>query len=351
MSPASVQVSWATNFPIGSWQLMYTTNLLPANWQPVPQAPSLAGDALSVLIPFADSSGYYRLQQVGGGGGGGGCTFQAAPGVITAGQSSTLTWCPQDGTTYTLSPGPGMVTGSSFPVSPTVTTVYSLTASNASGFATDFATVIVGPCGWLQVKNWDAKLYFTFGAKNSTKDYNFTILHQVGLVDDITFHLTPQVGSTMTDAYYFGTATGGKVSITDHEDDKTGPVIYTTDELGSGPPEQLISSLSLHLTCNSYDFSYNVVMNHVTEASDFGVFDIYEGVGTGAMASRPLEGTNSVIHDDAFVPAQYPPVSAEYFTPSSDLGKTAFTTKTLPSTPQDSLDGKAYLQFDFKPTP
>jgi len=29
----------------------YTTNLLPANWQPVPLIPILAGDALGVLIP------------------------------------------------------------------------------------------------------------------------------------------------------------------------------------------------------------------------------------------------------------------------------------------------------------
>jgi hypothetical protein len=304
-----------------------------------------------VLIPFSDSNGYYRLLQVGGGGGDGGCTFQAAPGVITAGQSSTLTWCPQDGTTYTLSPGPGIVTGSSLPVSPAVTTVYSLTASNASGFATDFATVVVGPCGWLQVKNWDAKLYFNYFDSRSTKDYNFSIHHNVGLVDDITFHLTPQVGSTMTDAYFFGTATGGMVSVKDHEDDKTGPIIYTTDEEGSGPPEQLISSLSLHLTCNSYDFSYNVVMNHVIETSEFGVFDMYEGVGSGGMASRPLEGTNSFIHGSEYVSAQYPPVSAEYFSASSDLGKAAFTTKTLPSNPGDPIDSGALVQWEFKPTP
>jgi hypothetical protein len=50
--PASLQVSWSTNFAIGRWQLMYTTNLLAANWQPVQQTPILAGDALSALIPL-----------------------------------------------------------------------------------------------------------------------------------------------------------------------------------------------------------------------------------------------------------------------------------------------------------
>jgi hypothetical protein len=343
--PASLQVSWSTNLATGSWQLMHTTNLLPAYWQPVPQTPILAGDALSALIPFADSSGYFRLQQVSGGGG---CTFQATPAVITAGQSSTLTWCPQDGTSYQLSPGPGSASGGSLAVSPTVTTVYSLTASNASGIATNFATVIVNPCGWLQVKNWNAKLYFDYGDGNSAPSYKFSILHQVGLVDDITFHLTPQ-SSTATDAYYFGFATGGSVSVNDREDDKTGPVVYTTTEVGSGPPALNVSYLSLHVTCTSYDFSYNVVMNNITETSAFGVTSMFDGVGTGAMASRSLSVTNSVIKGSEDVPVQYPPSSAEYFTPSSDLGKAAITTGVLPS--GSGVLSQALVQWEFTPVP
>jgi hypothetical protein len=261
--------------------------------------------------------------------------------VITGGQSSTLSWCSQDGTTYDLSPGPGTVAGSSFPVSPTVTTVYSLTASNASGMATNFATVIVNPCGWLQVKTWDAKLYFDYGDSASTPSYNFSIRQRVGLVDDITFHLTPQ-SSTATDAYYFGFATGGIVSINDREDVKTPPP-STTTEVGCGPPALDVSYLSLHLTCTGYDFSYNVVMNNVTETSAFGVIDMYDGVGTGAMASRSLSATNSVIEGSEQVPVQYPPVGAEYFVPSSDLGKAALTTGVLP------VAGGAFVQWEFTP--
>jgi hypothetical protein len=347
VSPGNVQVSWSTNFAIDSWQLMYTTNLLPANWQPVPTTPLLAGDALSVSIPFTDSSGYYRLQPVSGSGG---CAFQAMPGVITAGQSSTLTWCPQDGTSYQVSPGPGSASGGSLAVSPTVTTVYSLTSSNASGITTSFATVIVGPCGWLQVNNWDAKLYFNYFDQNSTKDFNFSIYHKVGLVDDITFHLTPQAGSTTTDAHYFGFATGGIVSINDREDNKTAaPIIYTTTEVGSGPPTLNLSYLSLHVTCTSYDFSYNVVMTNVTETDAiFGVTSKSDELGSGAMASRSLSLTNSFIQDGVYVPAQYPPVSAEYFTPSSDLGRAAFTEGVLPS---HDLSGDALIQWEFTPVP
>jgi hypothetical protein len=338
--PASLQVSWPTNFATGSWQLLYTTNLVPANWQPVPQTPTSAPDAVSVLIPLAGSSGYYRLQQVGGGGG---CTFQATPAVIIAGQSSTLSWCPQDGTSYQVSPGPGSASGGSLAVSPTVTTVYSLTSSNASGIVTNFATVIVGPCGWLQVKNWDAKLYFDYGDSGSTPGYNFSIRQRVGLIDDITFHLTPQ-SSTATDAYYFGPATGGIVSINDREDVKTPPP-STTTEVGSGPPALNVSYLSLHLTCTGYDFSYNVVMNNVTEtSSEFGATSIYDGVGTGAMASRSLSVTNSVIEGSENVPVQYPPVGAEYFVPSSDLGKAGLSTGVLPSPGINAL-----VQWTFTP--
>jgi hypothetical protein len=324
---------------------MYTTNLVPANWQPVPLIPVLASDALSVLVPFTDSNGYFRLQQVRGSGG---CAFQATPPVITAGQSSTLTWCPQAGTTYSLSPGPGIVTGANFLASPTVTTVYSLTTSNASVIATNFATVIVNPCGWLQVKNWDAKLYFSYYDAASTSDYSFSIRHRVGLVDDITFHLSPQAGSTATDAHYFGFATGGSVSIDDREDDKTGPRVFTTTEVGSGSPALNVSYLSLHLTCTNYDFSYSVLIN-ITETSQFGVTTSYDGAGAGAMASRALSAADDVITGSEDVPVQYPPVSVEYFTPDSDLGKAALRTGVLPSAFGSEFG--ALVQWQFIPIP
>jgi hypothetical protein len=345
VAPAWVQVSWPSNFTRASWQLVYTTNLVPASWQPVPLIPLPLANALVVRFPLADLNGYFRLQQVSGGGG---CLFQATPAVLTAGDSSTLTWCPQPGSTYSLSPGPGTVTGSSFSVSPANTTVYSLTASNAFGVITNFTTVVVSPCGWLQVKTWDAKLYFNYYDDGSASEYHFSISHSVGLVDDITFHLTLQAGSTTSDATYFGYATGGNGSMNDREDDKPGPQVFTTTEVGSGPPVLNVSYLSLHVTCTSYDFSYSVLIN-TTETSEFGVITSLDGLGAGAIASRPLPGSDGKIEDGDFVPAQYPPSGGDYFSPDSDLGKAAFTVSVLPSDFGKELG--PLVQWEFTPVP
>ena len=99
--------------------------------------------------------------------------FQATPPVINSGGSSTLTWCPVAGEIYRLSPGPGIVTGGTASVSPTVTTVYTLTASNALGIVTNFTTVIVNPCGFASVSNWDATLTFSYTLAPSAPGFSF----------------------------------------------------------------------------------------------------------------------------------------------------------------------------------
>jgi hypothetical protein len=73
-------------------------------------------------------------------------TQTAAPAqTITTGQSSTLSWGTLNATTVTISSiGPVAVNGSN-PVSPTQTTTYVLTASNAVNTVTATATVVVNP--------------------------------------------------------------------------------------------------------------------------------------------------------------------------------------------------------------
>src|SRR5262249_50189870 len=146
---------------------------------------------------------------------------------------------------------------------------------------TNFATVIVNPCGWLQVNNWDASMNFNYSLSTSASGYTFDVSQSAY----VTFHLTRQSGSG-TDAYYFGFATGVGATINDREVDATGPRVFTTTEVGSGSPVLNVSTLFLHLTCNSYDFSYNVLVN-TTETSDFGVTTGSDGVGSGAITSRP----------------------------------------------------------------
>lgn len=335
----SLLLSWPTNFTRASWQLLSTTNLQSGNWQPVPQNPLLFDNALAILFPFAEPTRYFRLQQTGGGAGGS-CKFQANPAVITAGGSSTLTWCPKPDTTYTLTPGPGIVTGDRILVSPTATTVYSLTASNAFGIVTDTAAVIFNPCGWLQVQNWDASLGFVYSHAAAASGYSFNISHS-GYIE---FHLT-LASSTGTDAYYFGFATGGNGNLRDKEVDATGPVVYTTTEVGSGAPVPSVCYISLHLTCNSYDFSCNTLID-VTETSAFSVTTSPDGLGVFSIASRPLPTTDDIL-DGGRLPAQYPPAGVEYFSPDTDLGKAMFSTGVA----SDSTGGSAITSWLFIPAP
>jgi hypothetical protein len=72
-------------------------------------------------------------------------SFTATPASVTPGQSSTLAWTLSGGspTTLTISNGVGTVTGTSRVVSPTVTTTYTLSASNSAGSATRSVNVTV----------------------------------------------------------------------------------------------------------------------------------------------------------------------------------------------------------------
>ncbi|MBZ5619489.1 MAG: hypothetical protein LAQ69_12310 [Acidobacteriia bacterium] len=71
-------------------------------------------------------------------------TFAATPAMVTSGQSSTLTWAVNGATTLAINAGVGAVTGTSVQVTPSATTFYTLTATNASGSATKAVMVVVG---------------------------------------------------------------------------------------------------------------------------------------------------------------------------------------------------------------
>lgn len=70
--------------------------------------------------------------------------FTATPAQITAGQPTTLSWSAPGATSVTISGVPGSLgaTGS-VPVSPTASTTYTLTATNAGGSTTAMVTVVV----------------------------------------------------------------------------------------------------------------------------------------------------------------------------------------------------------------
>ena len=74
--------------------------------------------------------------------------FSATPAALQAGQSSTLSWSVTGATSRSIDGGVGDVTGaSSKTVSPSATTVYTLTATNAAGSTSRTASVTVSAPG------------------------------------------------------------------------------------------------------------------------------------------------------------------------------------------------------------
>ena len=76
-------------------------------------------------------------------------SFTANPTSITSGSSSTLSWSTSGATGVSITPGTFTSTAAtgSFMVSPTATTTYTLTATNAAGNSTAAAKVVVGAAG------------------------------------------------------------------------------------------------------------------------------------------------------------------------------------------------------------
>ncbi|MGB7761734.1 MAG: OmpA family protein [Bryobacteraceae bacterium] len=72
--------------------------------------------------------------------------FTAQPAAIVSGQSSTLNWVIQNGTSATITPGVGSVNANtgSVAVSPTTTTTYTLTANGVNGSTTQSVQITVG---------------------------------------------------------------------------------------------------------------------------------------------------------------------------------------------------------------
>lgn len=70
--------------------------------------------------------------------------FSADPSTINPGESSTLSWDVSKADTVTITPGGTVASSGSTPVSPVVTTTYTLIATNSAGSVTATATVNVG---------------------------------------------------------------------------------------------------------------------------------------------------------------------------------------------------------------
>jgi hypothetical protein len=338
--PATLRVTWPSNFT--DWQLKSTTNLSSANWQPVAQTPVPSNNTLLVLFPLTNTRGFFRLEQIGGG-----CAFQATPSMITSGASSTLSWCPVAGLTYRVSPGPGVIAGGTLIVSPTVSTVYTLTASNALGVVTNFATVIVNPCGFGSVSNWDATLTFTYALAPSAPDYSFTISRHAS----VTFHLTRSGSNSL---FIFNGSASGAVSINDREDDSSSGTLITSTTIGSGPPVPLISTFVLGINCasNLYNFTAIVGVNAIDTETSLGQSSSSPRTATAgqvAVLPRPLPVAGSTIFGSAILPILGPFTSptTDYYTPNDFIANDMWINGVI----TDATAGTATVSWSFSPTP
>ena len=338
--PASARFSWPSNFT--DWQLTSTTNLSSTNWQAVTQTPVTSNNALVVSLPLTNKSGYFRLTQTNSGG----CVFQATPPVITSGSSSTLTWCPVAGTTYRISPGPGVVTGGGLVVSPTTTTVYTLTASNTLGVTTNFTAVIVNPCGFASVSNWNATLTFTYTLAPSAPGYSFSINRHA----QVTMHLTP-FGSGV---FAFNGTASGIASINDREDDTTSGSLITTTTIGTNSPNPVLSTFTLGINCasNSYNFAAIVAVDAIdTETDQSGSSSSPRTAITGQVAvyPHPLPVADSTITGSAVLPVVGPftiPTS-DYYTPNDIIANDMWINGVI----TDATAGTATVSWSISPAP
>jgi hypothetical protein len=342
VAPGVTQLSWPSNF--SDWQLSFATNLaFPANWQPVLETPIPLGKALMVVFPASDNSRYFRLVQSGS------CLFRATPPAIAPGGTSTLTWCPVTGTTYRLSPGPGLVTGGSYNVSPPVTTLYTLIASNASGVISNFATVTVSSCSFANVTNWDGTLNFSYALAPSSGGYNFSVRHQAQL----SLHLTRSSVSA-NGAQFTGYPTG-TASMNDLGEDLTQVPIEPITIVGSGPPVQDVnlpatSQLTLDIDCNNGTYSFNIILQiSATLTTTSGSTIEPSTAGTVKVLQGALPAALGTLSGSELLPARGPlwAGGGDLYGPGDLVADSMFITGAV----NDSTAGNASVSWSFVPTP
>jgi hypothetical protein len=130
--------------------------------------------------------------------------FTATPAKVTLGQASTLNWVVTGSPGMVINPGVGAVTGTSATVTPSATTLYTLTATNSFGSATAATTATVVPANPPVIHSFLANpasvgpgikttlLWSTSGATSVTID------HGVGTVTGNSATVSPTAATTYT---------------------------------------------------------------------------------------------------------------------------------------------------------
>jgi sugar lactone lactonase YvrE len=133
--------------------------------------------------------------------------FTAFPQTISKGQSTTISWTVTGATGMSIDSTSGSITsmpvsGASVSVSPTVTTTYTLTASNPAGKNT--ATLTVSVVDQLQIKSFTANPTLIAQGQNSTLSWDVTGAVQLSIeptVGDVTGSTSVNVTPPVTTDY------------------------------------------------------------------------------------------------------------------------------------------------------
>ncbi len=143
-------------------------------------------------------------------------SFIATPATLTAGQSSTLSWAVSGATSLSINNGVGAVTGTTKVISPSATTTYTLTATNAVNSVTATATVTVNPAPQPpSISSFIATPSTLTAGQSSTLSWSVSgatslgINNGVGAVTGTSKVVTPSATTT-----YTLTATNGVGSVT-----------------------------------------------------------------------------------------------------------------------------------------
>ena len=123
--------------------------------------------------------------------------FSANPTSILSGESSTLTWNVSNATSVTIEPGIGAVSlAGSRSVSPTVATVYMLTATNTDGSVNESVTVLVSVEGPFAVTKVQAKGASASGTRPCPFTINYTYDITTNGPGAVTYHFEQSNGAT-----------------------------------------------------------------------------------------------------------------------------------------------------------
>ena len=272
--------------------------------------------------------------------------FSATPPSVALGSSSLLSWCVSGAVTTTISPGLGVVTGTSMVVTPTATTVYVLNAINPFGVVTRTTTLTVTggmPCSNIAaVPAWEGTLGFSYSRSGSSPGEDVSL--QRG--GNVSFHIE-QSSIGPGGVSWIGYATGN-LNINDrHVFHPSGDV---STVIGSGVPITLVSSIDEHsrITLNvrysdcTYNFSFDPYVEATETDPGLPPAQVETTVGGIRSDNRALPGTSGAANFPAHSELWHNTAddgSDAYFPPWPAVGPGVF--------PSEASLGSASVNWEF----